>query len=183
MEETTNALTLAEGGAHGHEAEATLLGLGPEGWVYVGLTIFFLLAIFVAKAPNKIVEALDARIAETVKELDEARALRAEAEALLADAKAKQAQGTKDAEAIVAQAKVEAAEMVSALEASTTELIGRRKKMAEDKIAAAERSAIAELRMQAAAAATAAAANLIAQTHGAEADKAMVNDTIGKLAH
>ena len=38
----------------GHHAEPTLLGLGAEGWVYVGVTIFFLLAIFVAKAPQEV---------------------------------------------------------------------------------------------------------------------------------
>jgi F-type H+-transporting ATPase subunit b len=182
MAETTTATTEAPGGVQ-PEHEATLLGLGPEGWVYVGLTIFILIAIFVAKAPKKIMETLDARIAETVRELNEAKALRAEAEALLADAKARQAQSQKDAAAIIAQAKEEAEEMVHELEVSTTELIGRRQKMAEDKIAAAERMAIADLRAQAAKAATAAAATLIGQVHDAKADKGLVDDTIGKLAH
>jgi F-type H+-transporting ATPase subunit b len=176
-------MTEADGAAHGEHLEPTLLGLGPEGWVYVGLTIFFLLAIFVAKAPKKVVDVLDARIAETVRALNEAKTLRAEAEALLADAKAQQAQSAKDAEAIITQAKVEAQEMVAALEAGATDLIARRQKMAQDKIGAAERTAIAELRRNAASAATMAAASLIAQTHDAAADKALVNDTIGKLAH
>ncbi|MBO9669479.1 MAG: hypothetical protein J7485_03065 [Sphingobium sp.] len=183
MAEETTAMTEAHGGAHGEHVEATLLGLGAEGWVYVGLTIFLLLAIFVAKAPQKIMTALDARIAETVKALNEAKALRAEAEALLADAQAKQAQSKKDAEAIIAQAKLEAEDMVAALEVSTTELIGRRQKMAEDKIAAAERTAVAGLRAQAAKAATAAAATLIGQVHDAKADKGLIDETIGKLSH
>jgi F-type H+-transporting ATPase subunit b len=183
MEHKTTALTHAEGGTHGEHHEPTLLGLGAEGWVYVGLTIFFLLAIFVAKAPKKIVDALDGRIAETVRALNEAKALRAEAEAVLADAKAKQEQGTRDAEAIIEQARMEAQGMIATLEANATDLIARRQKMAQDKIAAAERTAVTELRQQAALAATNAAASLIVQTHSASADKAMVDDTIGKLAH
>ncbi|HEY0627559.1 MAG TPA: hypothetical protein VGD10_12645 [Allosphingosinicella sp.] len=53
--------------------------------------------------------------------------------------------------------------------------------MAEDKIAAAERSAVAEVRARAAAAAAAAAAALIAEAHDADADRAMVDQTIAGL--
>ena len=62
-------------------------------------------------------------------------------------------------------------------------LVKRRQKMAEEKIAAAERSAIADVRARAASAATAAAAALIKQTHDAKADKGLVDEAIGKLAH
>jgi F-type H+-transporting ATPase subunit b len=75
-----------------------------------------------------------------------------------------------EADAIVQQAKVDA-----------SSLIERRTRMAEDKIAAAERSAIAEVRAKAANAAAAAAAALIAQQHDAEADRAMVDQTIAGL--
>jgi F-type H+-transporting ATPase subunit b len=53
--------------------------------------------------------------------------------------------------------------------------------MAEDKIAAAERAAIAEVRARAADAAANAAAKLIAQGHDAKADKALVDRTISTL--
>lgn len=178
--EHTVALTEADGGPH-EEHEATLLGLGPEGWVYVGLTIFILLAVFVGKAPKKIAEALDARIAETVRELEQAKSLRAEAEALLADAKAKAAAAHKDAESIIAHATVEAKELIEGMEKDASELIGRRQKMAEDKIGAAERSAIAEVRAKAASTAGAAAASLIAAGHDAKADKALIDDAIKGL--
>ncbi|RHW17962.1 hypothetical protein D1610_05505 [Sphingomonas gilva] len=178
--DNTVALTEADGGAH-HDAHPTLLGLGAEGWVYVGLTIFFLLAIFVMKAPRKIAAALDQRIADTRRELDEAKAIRAEAEALLADAKARQAASAGDAEAIIAHAQTEAEGLLAKAETDAADLMARRAKMAEDKIAAAERSAIAEVRAKAAAAAAAAAAELIAQRHDAGADKAIVDRTIAGL--
>ena len=53
--------------------------------------------------------------------------------------------------------------------------------MAEDKIAAAERAALIEVRSKAATAAAAAAGTIIAQRHGADADKTLVDRTIAGL--
>lgn len=173
------AVTEADG-THGHGPE--LLGLNAEGWVYVGLTIFILLAIFVAKAPKKIADALDARIAETRRELDQARALRAEAEKLLADAQARQMASAKDAAAILAHAETEAKALIADAERDAEDLVGRRSRMAEDKIGAAERAAINDIRARAATAAAAAAERLIREHHGVEADKPLVDQTIAGLA-
>jgi F-type H+-transporting ATPase subunit b len=60
-------------------------------------------------------------------------------------------------------------------------LVARRQKMAEDKIGAAERTALAAIRAKAVNAATSAAATLIAQGHDANADKALVDRAIGGL--
>lgn len=180
-DETVVALTEAHGGAEHHESAFS--PAGPEFWVYAGLTIFILVAIFVLKAPRLIASGLDKRIAETVKELDRAKALRAEAETLLAEVKAKQAQSAEEVKAILAQAKTEAAELIGAVEAEAADLVARRRKMAEDKIGAAERAAIADVRARAAAAATSAAAVLLTQTHDAKADKTLVDDVIAKIAH
>lgn len=174
--------TVALTGADGTHGEGpVLLGLGAEGWVYVGLTIFILLAIFVGKAPKKITDTLDARIAETRRQLDEASRLRGEAEALLAEAKARNAASAGDAAAIIAHAESEANAMLVKAEMDLTDLVARRRKMAEDKIAAAERGAIAEVRATAADAAARAASTIIAQHHGADADKALVDRTIAGL--
>jgi F-type H+-transporting ATPase subunit b len=59
-------------------------------------------------------------------------------------------------------------------------VIARREKMASDKIEAAERGAVAELRKKAAAAA-AAARGLIASHYGADADKVQVDAAIAGL--
>ena len=164
-----------------HGEGPALLGLGAEGWVYVGITIFLLLAIFVAKAPKRIAEILDQRIADTRRQLDEAKAIRAEAEALLAQAKARNAASAGDAAAIVAHAEAEAKLMLAKAESDSAELVSRRQKMAEDKIAAAERAAIAEVRAKAADAAARAAATIIAGKHDAAADKPLVDRTIAGL--
>lgn len=78
-------------------------------------------------------------------------------------------------------AKHEAEAIVAKAEADTTALIGRREKMAEDKIAAAERGAIADLQAKAAQAATVAARDIIAEKHNAKADKALVDEAIAGI--
>lgn len=174
----TVALT-EEDGTHGHGPE--LLGLSAEGWVYVGLTLFILLAIFVGKAPGRIATALDARIAETRRELEEAKAIRAEAEQFLAEAKAREAASAADVAAILSHAEAEAKDLISDAERDAAALVERRGRMAEDKIAAAERAAIADIRARAASAAAAAAGTLIADRHDAAADKGLVDQTIAGL--
>jgi F-type H+-transporting ATPase subunit b len=78
-------------------------------------------------------------------------------------------------------ARHEATAIVAKAEADTRDVIARREKMAADKIAAAERAAVEDLRARAASAA-AAAGQLIAGHHGADADKALVNSAIAGLA-
>ena len=177
VEDVPTAHLEADGGGHGPE----LLGLSAEGWVYAGITIFFLLAIFVFKAHKKIAEALDAQIASTRKSLDEAETYRREAEKLLEDARTRQETSIKDAEKMRAGAQTEADAILAQAERDSTALIERRKRMAEDSIAAAEREAVQEVRNRAAAAAALASRKLIAQTHGADADRSLADRVIASL--
>jgi F-type H+-transporting ATPase subunit b len=179
MATETHATTEAHGGVAEHGPE--LLGLNAEGWVYVGLTIFLLLTIFVAKAPKRITDILDARIADTRRNLDEAQALRTEAEKLLADAKAKIAASAGDASAIVAHAEAEAMQMIDDARVKAADLTTRRTKMAEDKIAAAERAAVADVRARAASLAASIATAAIADSHDAGADKSLIDSAIARL--
>ncbi len=156
--------------------------LSAEAWVYVGLTIFILLVIFVGKAPQKIAALLDGRIADTRRQLDEAKAIRGEAEAMLAEANRLRADAANNAALILRGAETEAAAIVTKAEADAQQLIARRTRMAEDKIGAAERSAVAEVRQRAVTAATRAATTLIAERHDAAADKALTDRAIAGLA-
>lgn len=163
-----DAGTVSAGTEEPHD-EATLLGLEAETFVYISVAIFFVLAIIVGKLPQRIAAALDERIAGVRRQLDEAKALRAEAEALLADATARSDTATRDAAAMVARAEAEAAELIKTSEKAAADTIARRTAAAEAKIAAAERSAEAELKADVARRVTAAAGMLIAE----KADKAM----------
>jgi F-type H+-transporting ATPase subunit b len=165
---------LAEG------AEPTALGLNATAWVAVGMLIVFGVMLW-AKVPKIIGAMLDKQIAEIKKTLDEAANLRKEAEALKAEYEAKTAGAQAEAEALMEGAEREAAALVKQAEVDTKALLARRKKMAEEKIGAAERSAIAEVRAKAATAATQAAQALIAARHDAAADKALVDKAIGDI--
>lgn len=175
-----HASTEAHGGPVTHAPEPSVFGLNATAWVSLAMAVFFAILIW-KKVPALIGKALDDRIAGIRSQLDEAAKLRAEAEALKAEYQAKLANAEKDAAALKSRAEEEAALLLSDAKTNTQALIKRRQKMAEDKIAAAERAAIADIRVKAVSAATAAAAALIAENHDAKADKGMVDGTIKSL--
>ena len=164
-----------------HEAEPMLLGFAPPVAI-VSTSMIVLLAILVWKgAPRLLAGGLDAKIAEIKAQLEEAKTLRAEAEALRKEYADKIAGAEKDAAAMLDHARHEAEAIVAKAEKDTAEVIARREKMAHDKIAAAELAAVTDLRNQAAAAAAAAAKGLIAANHSAAADKALVDKAIAGI--
>mgnify|MGYP002784665689 CR=1 FL=1 len=179
MQDTTTAGTEVSGEAH--HAEATLFGVGAEGWVYTGVAIFIVLAVVVGKLPARIAGALDERIANVKKQLAEAAALRAEAEALLKDAQARKAAAEQDALAIRSRAANEAAELVAEAERVASETIARRTAAAEAKIAAAERAATAELRADVARQVTQAAGAIIAARADKELQAKLTDEAIAGL--
>jgi len=162
------------------EHEPTALGFGPGGWVAIAMLMIFAIAIW-KKVPAAIGKALDANIAKIRDQLAEAEALRKDAEALKAEYEAKAKAAGADAQAIVERAKDEAVSILATAKTDAEALVARRGKMAEDRIAAEERSAIAELRSTTARAATAAAAGLIAERHDAGSDKTLVDQAIAGL--
>lgn len=168
--------------AHGadNHAELSLWGMNPGALVSGAMFVFILILLF-KKVPALIGRVLDSRIAGIRSQLDEASKLRAEAEALKAEYEAKVAASAGEAAALKARAEEEAAQLLDDAKTSAAALVVRRQKMAEDKIAAAERTAIADIRAKAVQAATAAAASLIAQGHNAAADKALVDSSIKGL--
>ncbi|THD37356.1 MAG: F0F1 ATP synthase subunit B [Sphingomonas sp.] len=162
------------------EHEATAFGIAAGGWVAIAMLVVFAIAI-IAKVPAMIGRMLDGKIADIRQQLDTAKQLRAEAEALKAEYEAKARDADKEVEALRVSAAQQADEIVAKAKADATALIARHSAMAEEKIAAAERAVIAEIRATAADAATNAARALIAEKHNAGADKALVDKTIAAL--
>ena len=177
------AATEAHGGPEQHEAGPLLFGIANGGALVSLAMLVFIIILLVKKVPAMIGGTLDKKIAAIRAQLDEAAKLRAEAEALKVEYQAKMAAAARDADAMRAAAQEEAADLIAQAQVDAEALVKRRQKMAEDKIAAAERAAIADVRARAATAATAAAAALIRQTHDAKADKGLVDEVIGKLTH
>ncbi|MEY4998352.1 MAG: hypothetical protein RIS00_396 [Pseudomonadota bacterium] len=176
--EQTHATTEVPG-AEAH-AKPKALGLDATMWVAVAMLVVIGLAIW-KKVPAMIGAALDSQIAAIKAQLDQATNLRKEAEAIKSEYEARAKQAAADAEAMKAHAEEEAKAIISKAKADATALIARRTQSAEDKIAAAERAAVADVRASAAQAAAAAAAALIAVHHDAKTDANLVNETIAKL--
>lgn len=172
--------TVAHTGVAELHHEPTALGISAPGWVALAMLVVVGLMLW-QKVPALVGRMLDQRIASIRTQLDEAAALRAEAEALLAEAKARDAASAGDAAAIVAHAEAEAEAIRTKAEADSADLIARRGRMAEDKIAAAERAAVSEVRARAADAAARAAGRIIADHHDATADRAMTDRAIAGI--
>src|SRR6202045_2707131 len=140
-----------------------------ENWVALAFLLFLGLLAYLG-VHRKLTDSLDQRQARIKGELDEARRLREEAQALLAEFERKGREAESEAAAIIAGAKAEAERLAAEAKAKMEDFVVRRTKMAEAKIAQAEAQALLDVR--AAAADTAAAA----------AEKILANTAKGKLA-
>ena len=175
------ASTAADGG-HGEapHVDPTALGLNATAWVALAMIVVIALLLW-KKVPAAIGRALDKKIAAIREQLEEARQLRSEAEALKAEYEGKAAAAGAEAQTMLDRARNEADGIVQQAKVDAASLIERRTRMAEDKIGAAERAAVQEVRAKAATAAAAAAELLIRQQHDASADRAMIDQTIAGL--
>jgi F-type H+-transporting ATPase subunit b len=148
-------------------------------WVAVAVVVFVLL--FGRKIISPINKMLDQRAADIRVALDEAARLKAEAEAMLADALHRQEQAKADAAQILSYAHAEAARMAEELSREAEATARRRRQMAEERIAAAEKTALHEVHNIAAEVATAAAAQMLREGYGAEQDAQLLDHAIAHI--
>jgi F-type H+-transporting ATPase subunit b len=134
-----------------------------ENWVALAFVLFLGLLVYLG-AHRWIADALDQRQARIKAELDEARRLREEAQALLAEFERKGREVEGEAAAIIAGATAEAERLAVEAKARMEDFVVRRTKMAETKIAQAEAQALADVRSAAADAAVAAAEKILTST-------------------
>lgn len=151
----------------------------PRTWVGVAFLIFFL--IFGRKAGLAINSILDRRAAAIRSELDEASRLRREAEIMLQQATVRRDEASREADALLQQARAEAARMADAARAEAATSAARRERMAMDRIGAAEKAAVTEVRLAAADIAARAAGQVIAETHTSDADASLIDRAIAGL--
>jgi len=151
--------------------------LEAEFWVAVGFFLFIGVLVYYG-IPKKMIDALDQRGARIKAELDDARRLRDEAEALLAEYKRKRQAAEAEADAIVAGAREEAERVAAEAKARMEEFVARRSKVAEAKIAQAETQAVADVRAAAAEAAVAAAGKILTESAKGEIADRLLADGI-----
>ncbi len=166
-------LTMLAGGAGSVMAK-------PEFWVAVSFFGFVGLLLYY-KVPDLIGKALDDRADRIRQELDEARRLREEAQALLADYHKKREAAEEEARAIVEQARREADTLAIETRKALIESLDRRFKLAEEKIARAEAQAIADVRSIAVDTAIAAAERVLAGKMSAQTGAGLVDQAIRGL--
>lgn len=143
--------------------------------------LLFLGVLMYFKVPSKIGEMLDGRSAAIKSELDEAKALREEAQSLLASYERKQKEVQAQADRIVATAKDEAATAAETAKADIANSITRRMAAAEEQIASAKASAIKAVKDQAVVVAVAAAKDVIAAQMDAKAGNALIDAAIADV--
>jgi len=124
--------------------------------IFVGVLIYF-------GVPGMLTTRLDSRAARIRADLEEARALREEAQSLLASYERKQKEVTQQAEEIVAAARHEAEAAAEAAKADIRRSVARRMQTATEQIDAAEQAAVREIKDRAIAVAVAAAGDVIRQ--------------------
>jgi F-type H+-transporting ATPase subunit b len=143
--------------------------------IFVGVLIYF-------GVPRMLTSRLDARAVQIRAELAEAKALREEAEVLLASFERRQQEVAAQAEAIVVAAKREAEQAAVAAKADIEKSVARRLQGAGEQIAAAEHAAVREIRNRAASVAVAAAGDVIRAKMKAEQADALVEAAIRDVA-
>lgn len=152
----------------------------PETWVLVAFILFIALLVYL-KVPAMVAKMLDERAAKIAKDLDEARKLRSEAQALLDSYKSKHSEAEKEAAAIIAQAKTDAEEYATESRRKMAEAVERRTRQAEQKIAQAEAAAVKDVRNAATDLAVAAAQNLLADAAKGDAGASLIADSIAAV--
>jgi len=148
-------------------------------WVAVAFILFFIL--FGRKLWAALAAMLDDRAAKVRAELEEAARLRREAEAMLKDAEHRRAEALAEAKALIEGAQAEAARAAAAATAEAEASAKRREQMALDRIAAAEKAAIDEVRLTAVDVATSAAREVIAEGLSPDADAHLIDHAISQL--
>ena len=142
--------------------------------LFIGVLVYF-------KVPGLIADKLDARAVSIRSDLDEARRIREEAQALLASYERKQKDAQAQADRIVTQAREEAERAGEAAKQDIRASIARRLQAAEEQIKSAEARAIRDVRNEAITVATAAARQVIAKQMTTEQGDALIESAIEQV--
>lgn len=165
-----------------HVADAAHYSGGPDYalmWFFVSFFIF--LAIAVKAGKGAIIKALDGRIEDIRKSIEDAENLRVEAQELLAQYQRKHKDAVKDAEAIVKNAEAQAADIRAKAEAELDEQLARREKQLQDRLKRMENAATEEIRQYAANLALNATAEIIANQLDKKTNEKLIDESIKEI--
>lgn len=149
-------------------------------WATVALLIFVAILLYI-KVPAMLSKSLDARSDKIRAELEDARRLREEAQALLAEYQKKRKEAEQEAADIVTAARNEAAMLADDAHKKTEDYVARRTALAEQKIGQAEREAINEVRASAVDLAVEAARKVLGDKVDAKADSGLFKASLAEV--
>ncbi|OCP00268.1 MULTISPECIES: F0F1 ATP synthase subunit B [unclassified Ensifer] len=149
-------------------------------YALVGLILFFVLIAYL-KVPGMMGKALDARADKITNELAEAKRLREEAQALVAEYQRKRKDAEAEAAGIVAAAQREAEMLTAEAKQKTEEFVARRTALSEQKIKQAESDAINAVRSAAVDLAISAAEKVVAAKADAGAQSELFKKALGEV--
>ncbi len=142
--------------------------------IFIGVLLYF-------GVPKLVGGMLDDRATKIKSDIDEARALREDAQSLLAQYERKHEEVKAQADRIVSQAREEAQLAAEEAKAELERNIVRRVQTAEDQIAAAEAKATNEVRDRAVSVAIAAASQVIGSKLSAKDSGSLIDDAISEV--
>ena len=142
--------------------------------LFVGILLYY-------NVPGMITAKLDERSVKIKRDLDEARALRDEAQTLLAGFERKQKEVQGQADDIVAAARAESERAAVVAKEDIRRSMERRLATATEQIAAAEKAAIRQIKDRAVTVAVAAAADVIARNMQAQDADALIDASIAEV--
>ena len=149
---------------------------------FVALAFFTVIAaFFYLKLPQRLLAALDEKSAEIANELEQARKLREEAQALLADYETRRKSADQQAEVILTEARETAQRLAEESRTAMQAQLERRTLQAESKIARAEEQLVGEVRSAITQLAVDAAAHLIETGMSAQQANALIEQNISEL--
>lgn len=152
-----------------------------EFWVAIAFVIFVCGVIYLG-VPKLITTTLDEKSAAIRNQLDEARRLREEAQAALADAKRQQRDAQREADDKLKSAREEAIALAAQAEANLAASLKRREVQAHERIAQAEAAAVKQLRDQAVDLAIAASARVLGESQSGPAGDTLIDAAIQDLS-
>ncbi len=142
--------------------------------LFVGVLVYF-------KVPSLVAGLLDKRAAGIQAELDEARALREEAESVLAEFESRQREVGDHSERIIAAAKESAGEAAQQARSNLAIAIERRTRAAQEQLASAEQRAVRQVREEAVRIAVSAAGRVISDGMSPDRASRMIDEAIATV--
>ena len=159
----------------------TFFSLRNTDFVVLLAFILFIAILFYFKVPSRIAGMLDSRAEGIKAELEEARALREEAQSLLASYERKQKEVQDQADRIVSAAREEAEAAAAQSRVELEKSLERRMAAADEQIGSAQAAAVKEVRDEAVVIAIAAARDVIAKQMTAAEGNKLIDESIAQV--